>query len=197
MSVETFQLIAQFPVEEEASQPEQTHQLVDSDDDIFNEVEPSATLQNVLANAVNTRTLTISSPAQNLQNSPARSTNHSNIIGSPINLRSRRVNRTHENPDRRRRRHRAAPYQSRRQSGEEAMTQEISTQGDLTQNPSQNGIFAANECHVCTFPIQQRVALIPCFHISLCFNCATRLHDDGSHCPFCRTEITRIQRLHS
>ncbi|CAF3394617.1 unnamed protein product [Rotaria sp. Silwood2] len=51
------------------------------------------------------------------------------------------------------------------------------------------------ECAIC-FEGQRDFLFIPCGHRGSCENCADKIIQDNSSCPFCRTPITGKQRVH-
>jgi hypothetical protein len=52
-----------------------------------------------------------------------------------------------------------------------------------------------NVCVICLHnPVD--IALVPCFHVQFCRDCAQHIHKAGGSCPACRGDIHRLQRVY-
>jgi hypothetical protein len=57
---------------------------------------------------------------------------------------------------------------------------------------------AFDEVNVCVVCLNNPIdtALVPCFHVQFCHDCAQHIHRAGGSCPACRGDIHRLQRVY-
>ncbi|WP_252176795.1 RING finger protein [Endozoicomonas sp. 4G] len=54
---------------------------------------------------------------------------------------------------------------------------------------------APSECVICTEPLEEVIALLPCGHAGLCRNCVELFVEDEKDCPVCRVKVTSSKKI--